>query len=581
MKYAIVSNNDALALSSLETVIEKARIQNESGEVQTLLPVDFSLFKDLFELFIKRDNFKALGVLINYAEERKLKITSLNLDPFKSSLEYYLNHNFKFSNLLVFMKYYVYRQECLFKEFNLTPEKLRKLAPSEIAEYGSILFPHNSLADMRDLFSYIVKRLTLRDTSKMNSNEVLGSNRIVDNHTKKDLMERFVNYFTEYTVPFMDRPQLVNNFIRENDVADYYAGKFEEPNSLNSVMNLSLNYGDRGYFTRFMQDHLENYKARNYGNLPPSYSKDGVAQYLENLKARVSRREISQPSERTNELLLSIMKEHGMVQEMRGLFGPLKNHYITEAICNLKSDGSSDFYSSQVQKLFKTKQEKESDLYVACIMKALLKEGDIESALRVLDEGEKAQVNRKKAIEKYYVNVYDHCFGQKESNETQVDFFPDILKEREERLKRDIEKASRVSEYQVRLLTEKQKKVNINQNLPVSYTDFKEKHYGMMKTLKNNTQQMMLMKMIRAAVKDKDFKKIDQLFTYLMVNKEEEELRKGVRNKIEAYSKIYKSSKDLSTLKEANDPLRILFDYVKKPYDDLDTLVREFLIFLD
>ena len=94
-----------------------------------------------------------------------------------------------------------------------------------------------------------------------------------------------------------------------------------------------------------------------------------------------------------------------------------------------------------------------------------------------------------------------------------------------------------------------------------------------MKTLKNNTQQMMLMKMVKAAIKDSDYKNINQLFTYLMVNKEEEDLRTGVRNKIEAYSKLHPPFKKLSSLKEANDPLKVLFDYVKIPQDDLDTLV--------
>lgn len=573
MKYGIVSNNDTLAFNSFQNYIEEYNTQDRSGAIKTFLPVDFVMFKDLFNLFINRDNFKGLGVLLNYAEQRRLKITNLDLSVFKPSMEYYLNHNFKLSNLLVFMKYYVYRQECLFKEFNLTPESLRKMSASEINEYSNILFPHNNLADLKDLFSYLVKRLTLRDTSKLNSNEIIGSNRVVDNHTKQDLMQKFINYFTKYTVPFMDSPHVVNNFIRENDVADYSAGKFEEPNSFESVMELSLSYGERNVFQEFILDHLKKYKNRNFGHLPSSYSKKNIKKYTQNLNKRIKNREITQPSDKTNEILLSLMQHHKMIEEMKELSGPLKNHYISEVICSLESDGSVDFYSRQVQKLFKSKAAKESDLYTACMMKALLKEGDISSAMRVLDEGEKSQVGRKQAIENYYVNIYDHCFGEKESKERHVEFFPDILKERSLRMKKDLERAGRVSQYQKKLVAEKYSKVNLQENIPVSYTDFKERHYNMMKTLKNNSQQMMLMKMVKSAIKDSDYKNINQLFTYLMVNKEEEDLRRGVRNKIEAYSKLHKPSQKLSSLKEANDPLRVLFTYVKKPYDDLNTLV--------
>ena len=406
-KYAVLIHNDVLALSSFQNLVEKANSLDEKGGVQTFLPVDFPLFKDLFNLFLSRDNFRALGLLINYAEQRKLKITNLDLSPFKPSLEYYLNHNFKMSNLLVYMKYYVYKQECLFKEFNLTPQSLNNLSAAELKEYGSFLFPSTGIADMRDLFSYLVKRLTLRDTSNLSNNEIIGSNKIIDSLTKKDVMERFITYFTQYTVPFMDIPHLVPNFIRENDIADYYAGKFDEPNSLESVMNLAHTYGERTLFHNFIQENLDKYKNRNFGNLPPSYSKDNIMKFINDLNEKIRSREASRPNERTQELLLSLMQNHKMVNEMMKLNAPLKNHYITEAILGLQSDDSDDFYSSKVSQLFKTKKDKESELYTACMMKALLKEGDLASAMRVLEEGEKALVDRRKAIEKYYVKVYD------------------------------------------------------------------------------------------------------------------------------------------------------------------------------
>lgn len=118
-----------------------------------------------------------------------------------------MNNQLSLSNIIIFLKYYTYFQECLFRDFNLTPQKIRNLSQSELVEYSNLLFPYNNLADTRDIFSFIVKKI--------------GSNRIIDNTTKQNMMERFVNYFANYTAPFMDATNYSNNFILENDVALY------------------------------------------------------------------------------------------------------------------------------------------------------------------------------------------------------------------------------------------------------------------------------------------------------------------------------------------------------------------------
>jgi hypothetical protein len=193
--------------------------------------------------------------------------------------------------------------------------------------------------------------------------------------------------------------------------------------------------------------------------------------------------------------------------------------------------------------------------------------------LRVLDEGDRSKIGRKAAIEKYYINIYDHCFGKTDTNDRHVNFLPDLIAEREQRISKELERASRVSHHEANRIRERVKKTNVSDNLPVSYSDFKSKHFNMVKTLKNNTQQMLLMKMVRSAVKDSDYKHINKIFSYLLVNKEEEDLKRLTRNRIEAYSKIHSPNYERLSFKEANDPLRILFDYVKKPYDDIETLV--------
>lgn len=564
MKFGVATNNSTYAISNFEEAIKVSNSRDATGGVQTFMPVDIALLKDLFDLCIRRDNFKGLGLLINYAEERKMKILPFDLNSFKPSLEYYLNENFKMSNIMIFLKYYTYMHECIFKEFNLTPQKIRELPVAELNEYSNFLFPYNNLVDLRDLFSYLVKKV--------------GTNRIIDKHTKQDMMDRFVKYFTNYTVPFMDSAHLVNNFIRENDVVEYLANRFDEPNSFETVVDLALRYGDRTIYHDFMIEKLNKYQSENRGALPHSYSQANVLRMLKKLDQKVRDKEMPQPNDKTLELLLSIMKGHGMIQDMKAMPCKMRNHYITEAICRAPADGSPNFYSNQVKELFKGKKERSTPLYTACMMKALLKEGDTESALRVLEEGERALSGKKAAIDQYYIKVFDHCFNQEDSTDRHVSFFPDLLKEREARINQEIERAGQISQYEKNRLIKKYEKSNPNKKLPVSYSDFKKKHFNMVKTLKNYTQQMMLSKMVKAAIANSDYKKVNDLFTYLLVNKEEEQLRKSLREMIDAYSKTYDHTHQVTSAEEARDPLRVLFTYLKKPHDDIDALVNKYIL---
>lgn len=318
LRFGIVTNNDVYALNHLENTLNLSNKAEKDGNIKTYIPVDLMLFRDLFKLFVNRDNFKGLGTLINYAEQRKLKLTSLDLSIFKPSLEYYLNHNFKLSNIMVFMKFYVNKQESLFREFDLTPEKVRMLSPTEIQEYSNFLFPHSDLVDMRDLFSYLVKRV--------------GSNRIIDNYTKKDVMQNFIKYFVDYTIPFMDSSHLVNNFIRENDVSLYLSNRFDEQDSMQNVLETALKYGDRPIYHEFIMQNLKDYQNEHVGRLPASYSKSNIMDFVQKLDQRVKDGLINKPSDKTNELLLMIMQGNKMIEEMKQVKGPLSNHYITEAI---------------------------------------------------------------------------------------------------------------------------------------------------------------------------------------------------------------------------------------------------------
>lgn len=184
----------------------------------------------------------------------------------------------------------------------------------------------------------------------------------------------------------------------------------------------------------------------------------------------------------------------------------------------------------------------------------------------------------KAAIEKYYLKVFDHSFSQEDSNEQHVAFFPDLLAEREKRISAELQRAAEVSEYERNRLAEKYAKIDPLKRLPVSYSDFKKRHFNLARTAKNYTQQMMVMKMVRAAIEDSDYRKVNHLFDYLLVNKEEEQIRKSIRLKIDAFERASSAGSTASAPSDARDPVRVLLKYVRRPNDDIETLVNKYIL---
>ena len=70
--------------------------------------------QDIFRVFIHDNNFQALGDLINYTEAKQIDISGIQFSAFRTSL----NPNV-YENLLVFLKYYTYYFECLFRKYRI------------------------------------------------------------------------------------------------------------------------------------------------------------------------------------------------------------------------------------------------------------------------------------------------------------------------------------------------------------------------------------------------------------------------------------------------------------------------------
>jgi hypothetical protein len=348
MKYGIATHNSTYTIDSFDKAIKAAYNEDANENVSSYLPVSYPLFSSAYELCLRRDNFKGLGKLINYATKSHLDISSLDLSLFKPSLDYYLNSNFNL-NVLVFLKYFVQVHKLLFQKYDADPRKIRAMNIETLRKGVDKLMPFTNLVDMKELFGYLVHKI--------------GTNKIIDKETKQDVMDDVVNYFVDYTTPFMDMAEYNNCFIRENDVARHFANRIEDDNSFEKIIDTSLKYGDRQLFQEYMVDEITKYQHRNNGRLPQSFSKTKVLKKWNQVKKLLDSGKLK-PEEASWDLIMLIaMKHHKMIDEMKQVPSNLQHHFVTEAICGLESNGSSDFYSRQVKSLFNTKSSKNSQLY--------------------------------------------------------------------------------------------------------------------------------------------------------------------------------------------------------------------------
>lgn len=363
--------------------------------------------------------------------------------------------------------------------------------------------------------------------------------------------------------------------MRENEVVESF-GDLEQPGAFKNGMKIAEKYKDRTIYHEFLIDKIRQYQESHRGKVPSEFSQKNIKNYFERIQKKAETQQGFKVNEKVYEILLTAMQSHGMIEEMKKVPSRFKNYYITEAILNLDSEKKEAFYSNKVKELFNSPEERSTPLYTLCMIKALLKEGDTDAALRVLDDGERSTNARRQAVNNFYLKIYDHCFNEENQDVHQVAFLPDLLKEREQRMNQEIEAAAKISEYEKRKVIEKYKMANPTLKLPMSYSDFKLKHFNMVKTVNNYTKQMIIMKMIKSAIEDSDYSKINDFFTYLLVTKEEEQVVKSIRNSIEQFEKTYDPNRQPKSYQESKDPLRVLFKYFKNPNDDIDTLVGKF-----
>lgn len=78
--------------------------------------IESSTLQQFYSQSLSSDNFNGLGHLLTYIEKFGVDISQWSLGKFKSALEFYLNHKFNLTNILIFTKYYTHINQLRFRK---------------------------------------------------------------------------------------------------------------------------------------------------------------------------------------------------------------------------------------------------------------------------------------------------------------------------------------------------------------------------------------------------------------------------------------------------------------------------------
>jgi hypothetical protein len=147
LEYGNKAHNGAYIEREIETLLKSKSLTT---------PMSDKLFRDSFATLLSNDNFKALGSLINLAEDKSIDISGIDFSSFRTSIDKHLNQSYNFSNILVFLKYYTYFFECRFKHYKLSPTSLASRNKLEYYTKARLVFRDTDIVEMSEVFKTLV-----------------------------------------------------------------------------------------------------------------------------------------------------------------------------------------------------------------------------------------------------------------------------------------------------------------------------------------------------------------------------------------------------------------------------------------
>lgn len=126
-------------------------------------PVDVHYLRYHLNSCLKSDKIDGIGFLTNYFERYQVDCSEMPLHRFHPMLNYYLNHNFDLSKVLIFCKlyrqYYANSIRNGLEQILSEGQKPGTMDESQLKALNGLVFAKNdSLIDMRTLSKFLVRK---------------------------------------------------------------------------------------------------------------------------------------------------------------------------------------------------------------------------------------------------------------------------------------------------------------------------------------------------------------------------------------------------------------------------------------
>jgi len=154
-EYLAVRNDFAHANSQL--------LKLTSDMTENVSPVDPHYLSYFLRTSLKHDNIDGVAYLTNYIQRYKVDTSKMPIQKFHSMLDYYLNHNFNLSKVMVFCKFYrQFYTDTIARQLPQVIAKDQKPGTLDHVQLkmlkDRVFSKHDSLVDMRALSRFLVRK---------------------------------------------------------------------------------------------------------------------------------------------------------------------------------------------------------------------------------------------------------------------------------------------------------------------------------------------------------------------------------------------------------------------------------------
>lgn len=218
-------------------------------------PVDSHYLQLYLTNCLKHDKIDGVAYLTNFMQRYNVDSSSMPINKFHSMLDYYLNHNFDLSKVMIFCKFY--RQFYFDTVAKILPDIVTE-KKGKVQQPGTlddvqikmiqerVFAPHESLVDMRALSKFLVRKT--------------AGKQIIDPFTREDTLQGLIDVFTHNPDVYQASSLSKNNHIEPVTIAEYFGHRLTMPDSLERVMKVALRLNNTKAGREFAKEMLNELK---------------------------------------------------------------------------------------------------------------------------------------------------------------------------------------------------------------------------------------------------------------------------------------------------------------------------------